>query len=217
MDWISSLLGFTCRYCNQPVTMGKQVCFSCADRITLLERATPLQITVQDLPVIALFHYEKWKRDFVLNLKLKPSPSTLNRFARALIEALPKEWSKIPVIWIPGHSHRKPHLVEVLAFAMKRQGMLIAPPVFLRRRFYAAQAQHTLAARDRTNRKTSAVYQVNPWISSRYSGQMILLDDVITTGSTMLGCKKLIEDIYPQKIEVIGGLALAHTPKSQFV
>ncbi|MBI3556630.1 MAG: hypothetical protein HY074_10240 [Deltaproteobacteria bacterium] len=130
--------------------------------------------------------------------------------AQLLWSKTPGPWRSLPLVWLPGKPFAESHLVEALALELSRLGQPLARRQYLKRGLFPAKPQKSLSNEQRRTRDMREVYQVTRQLV-RPDQVVILLDDVVTTGSTVLGCKELLAERLG--IEVRGALAIAYTQR----
>lgn len=218
MGWISSLLDLKCPYCRERSSRDFAICEPCASRLATLELSNPVVSTVDDIPVVSLGLYEEWLKSVILIQKQETLSTAARRLAALLHAKIPSSWRTIPIAWIPGSAFGEAHLVERLARELGKLGHPLAQRALLRRRsFSGLSPQKTLGAtrrratRDRFSPvgQPTAAYMNDQGVGA---SSMILLDDVVTTGSTLMSCRSALEERF--RVEICGTLSLAYTPLS---
>ena len=213
MEWITSLLNTLCPFCGETLGSTQRACESCARHLNIQETLPVVDITLRDLPVRAALDYDGWIQGLILRQKRQPSRPVIRWLAGLLHARTPLPWRKLPLVWLPGKPLAEIHLVEVLALELARLGQPLARRQYLKRHlFRAARAQKSLSSTDRRTRDIAEIYRV-PRQWGRCDRNVILLDDIVTTGATLLGCRELLGERLG--IEVRGALALAFTKKRE--
>lgn len=215
MEWFFSLLAARCLFCSRRLLRFERMCTECSVRFAAREEAKVLSVAIDGLDVVALGLYDDELRSLILRSKQAPAQSVVRWFAQALQKKIPPEWRKLPLIWVPGAPLRPIHLVEAVGLELSRLGQPLVPRPWLSRRLRPAKSQKTLRVDARKSRDLTQVYRISSRTNlGRNSFQEALLfDDVVTTGSTLLACKNLLEKEHPE-VKIRGALALAYTEKT---
>jgi predicted amidophosphoribosyltransferase len=210
MEWITSLFNVLCPYCGNSIGSCQNACSSCAERMAKQEGCPPISTALDGLAIRAAFDYADWEQSLILRQKAKPHPRVVRWLAQRVLESIPIKWRSIPMVWLPGRATSGIHLVEMLAFELQTLGHPLVHKPWLSRRLRPTKPQKSLTDEQRRTRDIRQIYRTVRY--RKYTGNVILLDDVITTGSTILGCKQLIEG---QGATVLGAIALAYTQRLQ--
>lgn len=166
--------------------------------------------TIGGLNVVSLGNYEAWLKKLVLDNKHAAHKLVVRELARLIFAKTPSDWRGLPLVWIPGHSFEPIHLVEDLALELARLGQPLYPKRALGRKLGLRRAQKQLNLNERKQAKASERYTAFGKRTSEELQPVILLDDVITTGSTLVGCAQILEERLGLKAQ--GALSVAFTP-----
>jgi predicted amidophosphoribosyltransferase len=208
MDWFAALFNAGCALCGRGLGDCHLACETCAHEAQNLELSRPVALEVDGLPVIALGEYEGWLRDVILHQKAsRPTRPTVRHFARLLHARTPETWHTTPLAWVPGPALADAHLVERIALELGRLGQRLSGRALLSRRLLPRLPQKGLSEGERRSRDLEAVFRAR----RHGPASVVLLDDVVTTGATLAGCRKLLEE--QAGARVVGALALARTPR----
>lgn len=194
----------------------RRACDECAANLAEVELAAAVRTQIDALPVISLGSYDGWLQSLILKHKRAPSKPLSRELARLLAEKTPETWRGLPVIWVPGPLYGDIHLVERLALELGRFGQRLANTSLLTRRINRPTTpQKALGESKRRHREIEKLYRTRKkgtlFLSLEKNREVILLDDVVTTGSTLLGCKQLLEEHLGLKVQ--GALSIAYTPR----
>ena len=111
----------------------------------------------------------------------------------ALARGVPTEWGVTTVVPVPLHVSRQRergfNQAELLALKLAQElGVVCVPQALTRRRAGASQARQRGAQRQNFDGHFQADLRHVP------SGAVLLLDDVLTTGHTLLACRNALQD-----------------------
>jgi predicted amidophosphoribosyltransferase len=216
MEWITSLFKISCPFCNETLGDCRNACAGCAQLLQGLETEEKVLQNIRGLQVTSAFSYGDWSQELVLRQKAKPHPIVVRWFADELAKKVPTQWRALPLVWLPGSTFGGLHLVEALALELRKRGLNLARRQYLVRRAWPRKPQKELDVEARRSRDIRELYRPCGFRkAARADREIILLDDVLTTGSTLLGCKRMLEERL--ELEVRGALTLAYTPKRSFI
>ena len=210
MTWVLDLLHPLCPFCQREKIWAARACLSCAQALLAKEHEQNLRLSLDGLKAFALFRYEEWARNLILRQKTLPEKRVISWMASQLMHQMPQEWRKTPLIWVPGRPLAGIHLVEALAGELQRLGHPLVPHPVLRRRLVGGRAQKTLRLKQRLAGDVTHKYLCLQTAPESKARKVLILDDIITSGATLLGLAKLLQ---AKGFDVIGALALAHTPR----
>jgi predicted amidophosphoribosyltransferase len=219
MDWFFSLVHSLCPFCDSVLARPNQACSACADEMAAIEITGCVRAglsggverdSAPQLPIVAATTYEGWAREVVLRQKRGSKSSTVIAWlADMLTHAVPPEWRELELLWLPGAPWSEIHLVEWLALELSKRGLKLYPRAALQRNLWPTKPQKALKMEERRTRDMRQSFRASG--ASRAGKRVILLDDVITTGGTITGCRTIVEQ--DLGLEVAGALALAYTPR----
>ena len=163
----------------------------------------------------ALWYYEDAVRESMKQFKFYNHPSYADSYGRLLAMHLMKEdMLDFEILtWVPVSAKRKWQRgydqVELIAKAVAKELSVTAQPTLCKHRHAPPQSGIRDAAARRANIQ-GAYRALDP---SRLQGKRILLlDDIVTTGESMLGCVKALKGRYGGEIVAV---SLARTPKKR--
>ncbi len=240
MDWILNLFHPHCAFCYKPVTQWKQsICENCLQNCSHLEVSLPLFLNAMNISVIAGTHYKGWIQNIILKQKKQSHPIAIQWITRWLWEKMPSNWKTIPFVWVPSKPFQSFHLVENLALEFCKLGWSTLEKINYRRTFKNLLAQKKLNLKERKINHQKSIYKKNlctskhvPYIFSisclgnapqatlwnslraeqqKAPAQVILFDDIVTTGNTLLGFSEFLKSEF--NIQTVGAVSIAHTPK----
>lgn len=213
MEWITSLFSASCPFCRKTLGNCLRACEECARQAASLECAAPLALHIGDYATCTAFEYAGWMRSLILAQKKAQTKPVLAWLASQLASRMPPIWRSTPIAWVPGKPTGPAHLVESLALGLRSHGLMLAERAYLKRALLAGAPQKALTASERLGRwlQRNSQFQTQARGIKRKQQELILFDDVITTGATASGCAQLLErDL---GIKVVGIFALAYTPR----
>ena len=172
-----------------------------------IETEESIHTSLETLPIFAAARYQSWIKTLILSQKQNPSRPVMHWLAKLLVGKMPAHWKTVPLAWLPGKPFGELHLVEALALELYTLGQpLVSRPLY-QRRLRPVAAQKNLSLTMRKSRDIGDVFRV---LKPSRVKKVILLDDVITTGSTVLGCQKILQEKTPD-MQICGALSLAFT------
>jgi ComF family protein len=200
----------SCAGCDSPVRGSELWCAACSESVVTLPRDVEL-VTAQGHRLIAPFAYGGPVSSAIFRLKFNNRPELARALGRRLapellLAAVPNDAAIVPV---PSTAER---IVErgynqaaLLASALARAVGLVSIPTALRR---SNCAQHQVGAN-----KAQRVQQVaGAFVATRRIKQgsnIILVDDVVTTGATSAACAHAVEVAGAKLVAVV---AVARVP-----
>lgn len=210
MDWISSLFNFACPFCLAPQASCRSACDLCAERLARLSNEPVIGQNLDGLLITSLGNYDDWLKKLILQNKQAPQKRVLQELARLLSLKMPQGWRKYHLVWIPGRPFGPMHLVEGLALELASLGHDLYPKQALQRRIRKHRAQKELSLSERKHSNISDRYLAIGARAQQDSPPIVLLDDVVTTGSTLTGCAQILKERLGLNVQ--GALTVAFTP-----
>lgn len=202
------------------------LCSTCRSNLPLTEStlSTKNGITVpfvdKSIHVCAIFFSQPKGivLHFIHHLKYKNQPEIGSYFAQLWLEIYPKnQWPEIDlIIPVPLHSKKKQkrgyNQLDLFGKSLANIiGALYCTNVLKQSRFELSQTKKNLNARFES--KKMSYHLENPEIIKAKS--VLLIDDVISTGATILSCVQQLKKGAPKSIKIA---AIAYTPKmNQFI
>lgn len=215
MGFFTSALGAYCPFCRERVATFRALCPFCFEELELWRESSPRRLKLRlasgtgELPIVATAHYEGFAKQLVLTQKTAKDPSAVMFLADTLLAMMPPEWRALPFVWVPPTAWAPIHFVECVGAALARRGLTVWGAGPLRRRLrILPQKSKGLTAR--LGSRDSAYVPSPRWRRPRNAlGDVILLDDIITTGATLQSCAAIVAAV---GLNPVGALALAATP-----
>ncbi len=207
LDWILDFFWPSrCAFCGEIIAPNHHCCKRCKSTFTICP-----PFSVSNLDVVFCFtEYSHSVARAVHLLKFKNQPQLAKLFAQLITLRFRQQilhFSPDCVCWVAMHPKKKYlrgyNQAELIA---KELAVLLGLPSYpLLSKTAHTAAQHTLSAAQRKTNLTGVYSAVMP---TKTKGQRILLvDDVITTGSTMTECAKALIE---QGAAWVGGVCFAH-------
>ncbi|MEM7024211.1 MAG: ComF family protein [Pseudomonadota bacterium] len=188
-----------CRLCGYPLphaVPSAPLCGNCAAEPPVYDRAR------------AALRYDEGSRGLILAFKHADRTDTAPAFGRWLARAGADLLRGADLVTpVPLHRwrllKRGYNQAEILARALAREtGIKLAPDLVQRVRSTASQ--QGLGGRARLENITSGAFRVHPWHRHRAEGARILLiDDVLTTGSTVEACVRVLRRAGAAQVDVL--------------
>ncbi|MBB6096764.1 ComF family protein [Deinobacterium chartae] len=186
---LRALLPRACPACHRPLGSAAGLCADCLERYTgVVWRHSPL-LEHTEPHLVTLGPYERGLRRASQALKYAGSRELAVAFAGPLAAAVPKSWQAQAVCAVPLHPSRQRqrgyNQSELLGRALAARLALPYLPLLVRTR--ATRQQARLRADQRAaNVRDAFVCRATP------PERVILTDDVLTTGSTLLACARAL-------------------------
>lgn len=215
---ISKLAPCRCLACPNSVSMTALLCPSCFHNLGHHLHARSFRR--QDLPgleVASAGAYDGAWRRLIQIAKSQPTgilPSALALWLRALLLHWSEElrpWEAEVVVWVPGHPLRSRLECDLARFTadaladalgLPVSGALLTRPVRHWRDLWQSQKGRRRRARRQAARE---LFQAPP-SQTPMGTRVLLVDDVSTTGSSLLACQRALEG---QGAHVVGAFVLA--------
>ncbi|NLM16926.1 MAG: ComF family protein [Candidatus Riflebacteria bacterium] len=215
---LSVFFSFSCLLCSEDAPFNQVLCSSCYSEIAE-SFFPPEQVydTCCDFQVFTVSSYKRKISDAMRVVKYRPSEKLLRTVAA--LAAKKEELKKffVPeqdvIVPIPMHpkrlSERGFNQAEVLGLILSKVFLVPYSPCLVRNRHTKAQA--ACAQDERMNNLAGAFSLADGLDKTLFKNKrLILLDDVVTTGSTLQECSKPLYLLEPDKII---GFALSHSFK----
>ncbi len=176
---IRPIQGPRCRVCGAALMFERELCTRCRERSFCFESARPL------------FVYAGAVRELLYLYKFEGRRRLGRLFAEWIAAALEKAWPGLPVVPVPGRGRvlrRRgwEHVGEIGRALARRHGVAVVR--CLERRGGGEQKGLDFAARS-ANMRGRIVYRGNGF---RAGTDLVLLDDVLTTGATADECARVL-------------------------
>ena len=187
IDLLRVLLPRACPGCGAQLGRAAGLCDRCrAELRPRVEWHSPL--SAQATPhLVTLGRYQGVPRRAVRALKYGGARDVARPLGRALAAGVPASWQIAAVVPVPLHPSRQRergyNQAELLAQAMAAELGVPCLPLLTRTRATAQQAKLHASERSSNLAGAFAVRGAVP------PGTLLILDDVLTTGSTLLACR----------------------------
>ena len=186
--------GHLCKICGTHIDMvyGNNICYECRHTKRYFDRA------------VAPFFYEGLVKNAIIKFKFSGAAANKKVFSKYMIEMI-REFDKIDCILftpISGKRHRQRgyNQSELLAEDIIKQLSEI-PMYNILRKIKETKPQSKLPKKDRRNNvKDAYIVTGSEKIKDK---QVLLIDDVLTTGSTVNECAKVLKKSGAKKVYVL--------------
>lgn len=222
MSWIANLLSILCPYCQNPQGNWEIACHRC--RVEFLKITNQTQGQVFELEknffVYSRFLYEDWIKKIIGLQKGKPQLVFAQSMAQELWKHCPSPWKKLKFVSIPSRAWMQIHLVELLSISMRKEGFSFISRTLFQKRWLAFKTRKAQKLKTREERQKITLqfeYQFKPIHNTilhrdvKTTSPILLFDDVITTGSTLLAAKHFLEKHY--HLNISGAVCLAYSQR----
>ncbi len=188
-----------CRLCGYPlpqVVAEAPLCGVCAAEPPLFDRAR------------AAVRYDDGSRGMILRFKHADRTDIAQTFGRLMASAGQELLSDADLITpVPLHRwrllQRGYNQSAMLAHALHRMTAIPVVPDLIQRTM-ATRSQQGLSGAQRLRNISSRAFRLHPWHRSKVAGKNILLiDDVMTTGATMAACTRILRAGGARSINVL--------------
>jgi len=181
--------GEHCRFCGRPLESGGQVCRECDGREWHYDEG------------FSLYPYRDLPRELLYQYKMKNTRQLAFFFARELQETFLAERPGIPVVPVPvlRSNLKKRGWDPVRQVAVCLRKIYSRPMLILLRRLPSA-SQKTLSRRDRLENMKG---RIRPRKTGPFPGEVVLLDDVRTTGATADECARVLKEGGCRRVTVL--------------
>ncbi len=213
--FVAVFLPFRCHACSTTTDFGVVLCDRCLIKLQgLIDAPRRIEDVVCDFPVYTLSTYDSFMSDVIRIVKYRPSLKLLVILAeqcqkRGKLKSLIR--SDDLLVPVPMHSDRLLkrgfNQAELLTekFAMAA-GCRFSPAL---ERIRATRPQADCDENDRQNNLAGAFAIGHGLIKEMFAGRhLILVDDVVTTGSTLQKCREALQPLGPAKVSA---LAVSHS------
>lgn len=212
---LSIFLPFRCHVCKSATEFGQVICPGCRGRLSqILLPPMPVSDIRCDFAVFTLSRYDSFVSDIIRIIKYRPSFRLLKVLTEeclhqgSLRSLIKPEDVLVPV---PMHLERLTtrgfNQAEYLAEKLAGHCRCHFSPALIRSRHTRPQADC-----DETERLTNLdrAFQLAPGLnrSAFYKRKIWLIDDVATTGTTMLKCAEELKTLLPAEVS---GLTVSHS------
>jgi competence protein ComFC len=197
--------------CVQCETMGSFLCKRCLSKITYYDG--PIEIKIPDLALDEVWSLAEYKEPIasaVTTLKYQSIKGVGEMLGAMLAKRFSFSTSTV-ITAVPLHKKRKAergfNQAEVIAKELAKQKQL--PYIELLKRKRATTSQVVAGTREARLSQLSGAFECNQNIDFSFikNNEIILIDDVLTTGATLNECAQVLKAVNATKVV---GLTVAH-------
>ncbi len=186
------LLPRTCPGCGGQLGTQAGLCAACREALEpRVERYSPLS-PWKEPHLVSLGRYRGPLRRTVRALKYGQAREVTGVLGAALAAAVPRDWGITDVVPVPLHPARERERgfnQSALLAAATAQALDAAHVPTALRRTRATRQQARLSGSER-QQNVAGAFQAE--VSGLQGGAVLLVDDVLTTGSTLLACREAL-------------------------
>lgn len=176
------------------VTIGSRRCGKCGMGL-VSERVTCMRCREADFVFesnVALFPYSGQAKELIRKLKFEGRVRLAGLFAEMAAAALPPEWETYPIVPVPSRPGRKtPDPVERVAASLEKHHARTVRRLLART---GGVQQKSLDLPRRRENLRGMIRLAPDRGVSRSAPQVVLLDDIFTTGATIDACARVLRD-----------------------
>lgn len=209
IKWIKNLLfPPKCIFCNEILDIKNEefICSDCPSKIPFLNEEIPLSPGDFYDRIICLFRYKGIVKKAITRYKFHNKISYYRVFARLLADKI-KNTEELPnidvILSVPLHKKKEQKRGYNQAYLITKElGKLleIEEKSYVLKRIKNTESQSHLPKYKRQSNVKGAFLVVHP---SKIEGKNILLiDDIMTTGSTLNECSRVLKEVGAEKIFV---------------
>lgn len=176
------------------VTIGPARCGKCGMGL-VSERVTCMRCREADFVFesnVAIFPYSRQAKELIRKLKFEGRVRLAGLFADLAVAAFPPEWETYPIVPVPSRPGRKtPDAVDRVATCLERHHARTVTRLLIR----TGGVQQKSLDLPRRRENLRGMIRLAP--ESGFSGlapEVILLDDIFTTGATIDACARVLRD-----------------------
>lgn len=203
---LSVLAPPSCWSCGSGCRWDEPLCRACRRQLRWLSHEP---VELEGLPTWAPVSYQGPARDLVRALKFHGAVAVADAMAAQIVASAPRGLLEgaalVPVPLHPSHQRRRGfNQAERLAAAVGRRVSVERTPCLGRR-----GRSTTQAGRDKAQRRSAALGAIVASTRVAVPRRAVLVDDVITTGATLIACARALREGGAQSVAAVG---YARTP-----
>ncbi|WP_309569713.1 ComF family protein [Deinococcus sp.] len=190
--WLRRLLPQPCPGCGAQLGAQVGLCAACRAGLRAhVDSHSPLRARPQP-HLVTLGEYRGVRRRAVRALKFAGARDLAGVLGEVLAAGIPAAWHVAAIVPVPLHSSRRRqrgfNQAEVLGRAMAAHQGVPCVDALVRTRATSQQAKQHAAQRDHMH----GAFEARPGVLP--PGAVLLVDDVLTTGSTLVACQRALQD-----------------------
>jgi ComF family protein len=190
-----------CRVCSRPLISEKDLCMDC-------RRPAEQGDFCFESNVSVFLYQDPRVAELIISYKGRKRRTLAAFLAQRLLEEYRSRWDGLPVVPVPCRAaslkKRGFDQIALLCREMKRLGGVRILPLL--KRSGKTREQKTLNREDRAHNLRGAIQPSPRWRRHVKNGappEIVLLDDVFTTGATAGACARVLKDIGVNKVYVL--------------
>lgn len=186
----ASLFTYDCAHCGKAVR-GKALCEECEKLLSPADNEDP--------GFAAAYYYDSAARSAVLSYKFNGDDGCADMLCDWLIEAFEnfREEKMDFAVSVPSFGEKETRLYELAKDFCTVIGMDFKPKMLVKIR--STRKQHDLSAKERKS-NLSGAFEASDEVKGK---SILLIDDIITTGTTAEECSKALLDKGAEKVFVL--------------
>ncbi|MFZ5952589.1 MAG: ComF family protein [Candidatus Rifleibacteriota bacterium] len=209
-DLLSALLPFCCHVCSESTRFGEVLCSRCNEQLfQALKEPVSVNDTICDFPVYTLSEYDSFVSEIVRLIKYRPSRKLTGYIEKIIVgrKLLQKDFSRHHIfIPVPMHPSREAQrgfnqaqiFAEIFAGSL---GSNFSPAL---RRVVATVPQAGCNEEQRLENLKGAIELEAGLLKSCFKNKnLVLVDDVATTGTTLQQCREQLQSLEPASITAL--------------
>lgn len=216
-DLIETFFPFRCHVCAELTNLGQVLCGGCTVKLAnSLRKPFAVLDTICEIEIYALSEYDSFVADIIKLIKYRPSKRLIGHLRAVVLEkSLLNNFVAQTAIFVPVPMHKSRlktrgfNQAELIADFMATISQNHFSPAI--ERIVATKPQAECDERERAENLDGAFSLCSGLIKEDFKGkEIVIIDDVATTGTTIEKCRMQLEKLRPAKISA---LVISHSFK----